>query len=77
MRSLDQIVSGYLDFAERQAEREEIMTMQDWAEHLDKILTMSVQQKPYIRYTKKRKNVQYRKKFLFYGDSAFFLDTSY
>jgi len=41
LRSLGQIVSGYLDFAERQAEREQVMTMNDWAEHLDKILTMS------------------------------------
>ena len=41
LRSLGQIVSGYLDFAERQAEREQAMTMIDWAEHLDKILTMS------------------------------------
>jgi len=41
LRSLGQIVSGYLDFAERQAEREEIMTMKDWADHLDRILTMS------------------------------------
>lgn len=41
LRSLGQIVSGYLDFAERQAEREKAMTMKDWAEHLDKILTMS------------------------------------
>ena len=41
LRSLGQIVSGYLDFAERQAEREQAMTMKDWAEHLNKILTMS------------------------------------
>jgi hypothetical protein len=41
LRSLGQIVSGYLDFAERQAEREQAMTMKDWADHLDKILTMS------------------------------------
>ena len=41
LRSLGQIVSGYLDFAERQAEREQAMTMKDWAEHLEKILTMS------------------------------------
>ena len=38
------LVSGYLDFAERQAEREQAMTMQDWAEHLDRILTMSGEQ---------------------------------
>lgn len=44
LRSLGQIVSGYLDFAERQAEREQLMTMQDWAEHLDRILTMSGEQ---------------------------------
>lgn len=41
LRALGQIVSGYLDFAERQAERKQAMTMKDWAEHLDKILTMS------------------------------------
>lgn len=41
LRSLGQIVSGYLDFAERQAEREQTMTMKDWSEHLDRILTMS------------------------------------
>ncbi|HOA06648.1 MAG TPA: virulence RhuM family protein [Spirochaetota bacterium] len=41
LRSLGQLISGYLDFAERQAEREQAMTMKDWAEHLDKILTMS------------------------------------
>ncbi len=44
LRSLGQLVSGYLDFAERQAEREMPMTMKDWAEHLDKILTMSGEQ---------------------------------
>lgn len=41
LRALGQIVSGYLDFAERQAEREQAMTMEDWANHLDRILTMS------------------------------------
>ena len=40
LRSLGQIVSGYLDFAERQAEREHAMTMEDWAVHLDRILIM-------------------------------------
>lgn len=41
LRAMGQIVSGYLDFAERQAERHQKMTMEDWAKHLDKILTMS------------------------------------
>jgi hypothetical protein len=41
LRAMGQIVSGYLDFAERQAEREQFMTMEDWAKHLDNILTMS------------------------------------
>ena len=40
LRSLGQLVSGYLDFAERQAEREQPMRMADWAAHLDRILTM-------------------------------------
>ncbi|MBQ6028485.1 MAG: virulence RhuM family protein [Treponema sp.] len=44
LRALGQIVSGYLDFAERQAERQQPMTMKDWSEHLDKILTMSGEQ---------------------------------
>jgi hypothetical protein len=41
LRAMGQIVSGYLDFAERQAERQQSMTMKDWAAHLDNILTMS------------------------------------
>ncbi len=41
LRAMGQIVSGYLDFAERQAEREIPMTMDDWSTHLDTILTMS------------------------------------
>ena len=41
LRAMGQIVSGYLDFAERQAERQQTMTMKDWAAHLDQILTMS------------------------------------
>lgn len=44
LRAMGQIVSGYLDFAERQAEREQIMTMRDWADHLDRILVMSGEQ---------------------------------
>lgn len=44
LRAMVQIVSGYLDFAERQAEREQAMTMQDWAAHLDRLLTMSGEQ---------------------------------
>ena len=39
LRAMGQLVSGYLDFAERQAEREIAMTMEDWAKHLDGILT--------------------------------------
>lgn len=44
LRAMGQIVSGYLDFAERQADRQLPMTMQNWAEHLDRILTMSGEQ---------------------------------
>lgn len=39
LRAMGQLVSGYLDFAERQAEREIPMTMEDWTKHLDGILT--------------------------------------
>lgn len=39
LRTMGQLVSGYLDFAERQAERGIPMTMSDWAKHLDGILT--------------------------------------
>ncbi|WP_133965234.1 virulence RhuM family protein [Eubacterium limosum] len=41
LRAMGQLVSGYLDFAERQAEREQVMTMKDWSMHLDNILTIS------------------------------------
>ena len=44
LRAMGQLFSGYLDFAERQAEREQAMTMKDWAEHLDRILTMTGEQ---------------------------------
>ena len=44
LRAMGQLVSGYLDFAERQAEREQVMTMKDWAAYLDRILTMSGEQ---------------------------------
>lgn len=39
LRAMGQLVSGYLDFAERQAEKEVPMTMDDWAKYLDRILT--------------------------------------
>ena len=44
LRAMGQLVSGYLDFAELQAEREQVMTMNDWASYLDRILTMSGEQ---------------------------------
>lgn len=44
LRALGQLVSGYLDFAERQAERQVPMKMRDWATHLDKILAATGEQ---------------------------------
>ena len=44
LKAMEQLVSGYLDFAERQAKREKVMTMEDWAKHLDNILTVSGEQ---------------------------------
>ena len=38
LKGLNSLVSGYLDFAERQAQKEIPMTMKDWIEHVDKIL---------------------------------------
>lgn len=38
LRKLNNLVSGYLDFAEMRAEEEIPMTMKDWAEHVDRIL---------------------------------------
>ena len=38
LRGLNKLVSGYLDFAERQAEREVVMKMTDWIKHVDNIL---------------------------------------
>lgn len=39
LHALELIVSGYLDFAEMQANRNIPLTMEDWARHLDRILT--------------------------------------
>ena len=41
LRSMSRIVNAYLDFAEDMAERKIPMTMEDWASHLDEILSMS------------------------------------
>lgn len=38
LKSLNRIVSMYLDYAESQAERQNIMTMEDWIEKLDGFL---------------------------------------
>ena len=39
LKNLNTLVSGYLDFAERQAEKKIAMTMKDWREHVDRILS--------------------------------------
>ena len=44
LKAMGQIVSGYLDFAERQADRHQPMYMTDWAKHLDSILTATGEQ---------------------------------
>ena len=38
MRNLNEIVTMYLDYAERQARRGNIMYMKDWAQRLDAFL---------------------------------------
>lgn len=44
LHALELIVSGYLDFAEMQANRNIPMTMEDWAKHLDRILIANEQE---------------------------------
>lgn len=44
LRAIGLLVSGDLDFTERQAEWKQVMTMSDWAEHLERILAMSGEQ---------------------------------
>ena len=44
LKAMGQLVSGYLDFAERQAQREQVMTMEDWVKYLDNILTVTGEQ---------------------------------
>lgn len=39
LKGLNALVSGYLDFAERQAQKKIPMTMKDWVDHVDRILT--------------------------------------
>ncbi len=39
LKMLNALVSGYLDFAEMQAQKEIPMTMKDWVVHVDRILT--------------------------------------
>lgn len=41
LQNLNLLVSGYLDFAERQANRGVKMMMQDWINHVDNILTVT------------------------------------
>ena len=45
MRSLERIVSAYLDLAEDRAERHIPMTMEDWAKRLDLFLILSMTEK--------------------------------
>ena len=41
IRELDRIVTMYLDFAEDQAKRRQVMTMADWASRLDAFLSFN------------------------------------
>lgn len=43
-RALNQLVSGYFDFAERHAERRQVLYMSDYIEHLDSILRATGEQ---------------------------------
>lgn len=41
LKGLNTLVSGFLEFAERQAQKEITMTMQDWLKYTDKVLSIT------------------------------------
>lgn len=47
LKGLNTLVSGLLDFAERQAQKEVIMTMNDWLKYVDKMLRATGEKNTY------------------------------
>lgn len=41
LKGLNTLVSGFLEFAERQAQKEVTMTMQDWLQYTDRVLSIT------------------------------------
>ena len=41
LKSLNTLVSGFLEFAERQAQKQIVMTMNDWLQYTDKVLSIT------------------------------------
>lgn len=41
LKGLNTLVSGFLEFAERQAQKEITMTMQDWLQYTDRVLSIT------------------------------------
>lgn len=67
LKAMGQLVAEHLDFAEGQVEREKVITMEDWAKHLDNILTATGEQllvgNSSISYTQamKKAETEYKK----------------
>ncbi len=65
LKRLNALVSGYLDFAEMQAQKEIPMTMKDWVAHVDRILTATGEEllKDAGKITKKQMEAKVEKEY--------------
>ena len=72
LKRLNALVSGYLDFAEMQAQKEIPMTMKDWVAHVDRILTATGEEllKDAGKITKKQMEVKVEKEYREYSNKT-------
>ncbi len=72
LKRLNALVSGYLDFAEMQAQKEIPMTMKDWGAHVDRILTATGEEllKDAGKITKKQMEVKVEKEYREYSNKT-------
>jgi len=72
LKRLNALVSGYLDFAEMQAQKEIPMTMKDWVAHVDRILTATGEEllKDAGKITKKQMLKKVEKEYIEYSNKT-------
>lgn len=72
LKRLNALVSGYLDFAEMQAQKEIPMTMKDWVAHVDRILTATGEEllKDAGKITKKQMEAKVEKEYREYSNKT-------